>query len=78
MTVITFFLLRADLKPHMDTLLVSLEITAEEPAAAIPLKDCFARLTGDAVVVAHSFEMLTSAHMRDQLYHGSRARKLLI
>jgi hypothetical protein len=68
MAVQTFFLLRADLEPHMDTLLVSLQVAAEKPAVAIPFKHCSARLTGDAVVVALSSEMLAIAHLRNRLY----------
>lgn len=64
MTIQTFFLLRADRKPYMITSLVSLQVASEEPAVAIPLKHYSARLTGDAVVVAYAFEMLTGAHGR--------------
>ncbi len=70
MTVNTLFLLRAGLEPHMDTLHVSLQVAAEScPAAAVPLKDCSARLAGDAVVVALLSEVLTGVHVRSQLYH---------
>jgi hypothetical protein len=64
MTIQTFFFLRADLTPDMDTLLGSFEVTAKEPAVAISLKDCSATLTGYAVVVALPFEVLTIAHVR--------------
>jgi hypothetical protein len=46
----------------MDTTLVSFQVTTEEAAAAVPLKDCSATLTGYAVVVAKTTEMLTGAH----------------
>jgi len=42
----------------MDTLLVACEVTAKEAAIAVPLKDCTATLTGDAVVVALPSEVL--------------------
>ncbi len=64
MTIQTFFLLRADLTPDMDTLLGSCEVAAKEAAVPIPLKDCSATLTGDAVVVALPSEMLTRVHVR--------------
>jgi hypothetical protein len=64
MAVHAFFLLRADLNPHVHTLLVSLQVTAKEPAVAISLKDCSARLTGYAVVIALPSEMLTDVHVR--------------
>jgi len=67
MTIITFFLLRADLIPcvfSMYTLLGASEVAAKEPAVAVPLKDCSATLTGDAVVIAYAFEVLTLVHGR--------------
>jgi len=64
MTIQTFFLLRADLKPYMKTLLVSFQVAAKEAAVTIALKHCSARLTGYAVIVTLPFEVLTRAHVR--------------
>ena len=65
MTIITFFLLRADLIPgvcSVETLLVAFQVATEKAAVAIALKDCSATLTGNAVVVAYTLEVLTRAH----------------
>ncbi len=48
----------------MYTLLGASEVAAKEPAVAVPLKDCSATLTGDAVVIAYAFEVLTLVHGR--------------
>jgi hypothetical protein len=48
----------------MQTVFIAGEVAAEEAAIAVSLKDCAARLTGYAVVVALPSEMLTIAHRR--------------
>jgi len=70
MTIRTFFLLRAGLKPHMKTFFVSFEVAAKEPAVAIPLKYRSATLTGYAVVVALPSEVLTIIHGRWVCHNG--------
>src|SRR2546421_1775469 len=57
MAIQAFFLLHVVLNPHMKTWLVSFEVAAKEAAVTVPLKLCSAILTGDAVVVAYSFEV---------------------
>jgi hypothetical protein len=66
MTIIAFFLLRADLIPckfPMNALLVSFEVAAKEAAVPIAFKLLPAGLTGYAVVVTYSFEVLTITHV---------------
>jgi hypothetical protein len=68
MAVHAFFLLRVGLHPHMQTGLLSAEVAAKEAAVTVPLKRCAAILTGNAVVVAYSFEVLTLVSKRRD-YH---------
>ena len=63
-TIHTFFLLRACLQPNMDTVLFSFEVAAKEATVAVPFQLFAACLTGYAVVVALSSEMLTRAHVK--------------
>ena len=67
MTIIAFFLLRADLIPCVFTVyavLVAFQVAAEEAAVTIALQCLSARLAAYSVVVALPFEMLAVAHMR--------------
>jgi hypothetical protein len=54
MTVETFFLSLADLKPGaMQTVLVARQVTTKEPAEAIALQDCLALLTAGPIISDH-------------------------
>jgi hypothetical protein len=66
MTIIAFFLLRTDLIPckfPMNALLIAFQVAAKEAAVPIAFELLPAGLTGYAVVVAYSFEMLTDIHV---------------
>jgi hypothetical protein len=73
-TVQTFFLSLADLKPSaVQTVLVACQVPAKEAAEAIALKDCLAPLTADAVIIPDSFGVVAKHKHTGIIYYSCHA-----